>query len=366
MNKRIIALAVAAVASSAAFAADDGVTLYGKMNVGLFSDWQMNTLINGGPAVNSIRVDNLSTNSRIGFKGQEDLGGGLKSYFKLETGVAPDNSANSKPFGSREAWVGLITSAGTVSLGRGKHPFQLATEDFDLFDGYDGATLDLTTLGLGSSFDVAGAPSNRQNNAIKFDSANWGGFSFSGLWGTQENKTAGTAKVEGKDATNLISLSAKFETGDLWIDAAYDQTRNTGDAQNKKDQGFLVGAGYTLGNLSFAGAFQAEKDDRAGTDAKRNKFLVNAAYAIDKLTLKGGVIYNGKVRTNVGDVRDSQANQYVFGVNYALSKRTALIAEYTQVSFKNKEYAAEYEGVANVGSVRKDPSALVLGLMHNF
>lgn len=358
MNKRIIALAVAAVASSAAFAADDGVVLYGKMNVGLIQDWQMNTLINGGAVVNSTRVDNLSTNSRIGFKGQEDLGGGLKSYFKLETGVAPDNNANSGSFGSREAWVGLITSAGTVSLGRGKHPFQLVTEDFDLFDGYDGATLDLTTID-----GTAGALRNRQNNSIKFDSANFGGFSFSGLWGTQENKTAGS---KGKDATNLFSMSAKYEAGDLWVETGLDQTRNAGATQDKQIEGFILGAGYTLGNLSFAGAFQTEKDDSFGDNAKRNKYLINAAYAIDKLTLKGGYIYNAKVRTSNGDIADSQVNQYVFGVNYALSKRTALIAEYTQVSFKNKEAAAAYEGVTNVGAVRKDPSALVLGLMHNF
>src|ERR1700760_1804815 len=86
MKKSLLALAVLAVASGAAFA-QSSVTLYGKVDLGLVMD-------SGNAAGHSIRIDSgVTGGSRIGFKGVEDLGGGMKAAFQLETGFCADSAA---------------------------------------------------------------------------------------------------------------------------------------------------------------------------------------------------------------------------------------------------------------------------------
>src|ERR1700757_2985006 len=90
MKKSLLALAVLAAVSGAAFA-QSSVTLYGKGDLGM-------TLDPGGPG-KSVRLDSgVTGGSRIGFKGVEDLGGGMKAAFQLETGYCADSAAGSPNF----------------------------------------------------------------------------------------------------------------------------------------------------------------------------------------------------------------------------------------------------------------------------
>jgi len=354
MNKKLIALAVAGAASSAVFAAGNEVVLYGQVNVGMVFDNHLEPVICpvgcGRPDVSQFRVVNLATNSRIGFKGTEDLGNGLASFFKIETGVAPDNNAQSGSFASREGWVGLKGGFGSVGLGRGKHPYQLAMEDFDLFDGYDGATLNFDAIdgGVGSTPGTV-----RSNNTIKYDSPDLSGLTFSASYGTGENKTAK------QSATSLVSLSAKYTMGDLFVEGAYANNDNeavNGVAGTTKKQGYVLGAGYTMGDFFVEGAFDHTKDD----STKRDRWMLGASYTMGAATLKGGYVSGSKLKNNGGNIPDSQYDHFIIGSRYELSKRTALIAEFVQFQFKNEAAAATY------GTSKKSPNALTLGVMHAF
>lgn len=120
MKKSLLALAVLTAISGAA-SAQSSVTLYGKVDVGLVYE-------SGNPAGKSLRVDSgITGGSRIGFKGVEDLGGGMKASFQLETGFCADGAngatqpnfcTGSNQFMGRQAYGALSGGFGSVSGGR--------------------------------------------------------------------------------------------------------------------------------------------------------------------------------------------------------------------------------------------------------
>src|SRR5215471_10636892 len=117
MKKSLLALAVLTAISGAA-SAQSSVTLYGKVDLGLVYDA-------GGAHGKSIRVSSgVTGGSRIGFKGVEDLGGGLKASFQLETGFCADSAAGapnfctgSNNFMGRQAHGDLTGAFGALSAG---------------------------------------------------------------------------------------------------------------------------------------------------------------------------------------------------------------------------------------------------------
>lgn len=137
MKKSFIKTAVATAllsAMSVAMAADAGVQVYGRMQTYIESDK------NGtADAVNKVSNDL----SYIGFRGTEDLGGGLKANFRLETGVFADSPRDSATYlGSRWSTVGLSNSFGSIDLGRGKHAALQLLERYGIYPTAYGQSTD--------------------------------------------------------------------------------------------------------------------------------------------------------------------------------------------------------------------------------
>src|SRR5579862_1249235 len=118
MKKSLLALAVLTAISGAA-SAQSSVTLYGKVDVGAVYDA-------GGASGKSVRISSgVTGGSRLGFKGVEDLGGGLKASFQLETGFCADSAAGApnfctgnNQFMGRQAHGDLSGSFGLLTAGR--------------------------------------------------------------------------------------------------------------------------------------------------------------------------------------------------------------------------------------------------------
>lgn len=326
MNKKLIALAVASAAMAPAALAADEVVMYGQVNVGVVIDSHYQ---NDGE---QLRVDNLGTSSRIGFKGNEKLGNGLTAWFRIENGIAPDD-ASASGWATREGWVGLKGDFGNVALGRGKSAYQLAVEEFDWFDGP-------LTLGIN---EVDGMNASRFNNTIKY-SGDFGPVSFSTDWGMGENKG------NGKSAGRYNSASLKYTMGDLWLIGAADVEKNP-NVSNRDRRNGLVGLGWGAGPVAIAGAYQYASKKDTGPKAKRNSFLVVGSYSMDALTLKAGVDVGDKERVGGSKVENSQYVHSLLGVNYALSKRTKLMSEYGRIDVKKPE---------------QDRSVFTVGVMHAF
>jgi predicted porin len=129
MKKMILAAALAAAFSSAAYA-QTNVTMYGIVDAGIAYKK------NGNPAGNTVSMESgQQSGSRLGFKGREDLGGGLAAIFTLESGFNIDDGKlgqGGRLFG-RQAWVGMSGGFGSVKLGRQLTSLYTALDQKDPF-----------------------------------------------------------------------------------------------------------------------------------------------------------------------------------------------------------------------------------------
>lgn len=181
MKRFLPSLALAALTAGSAHAQTapaSSVTLYGLIDTGV------EYLTNVGPARDNLtRMPGLtgSLPSRFGFRGTEDLGGGLRALFTLEGGFGPDTGVSNQGgrFFGRQAWVGLGGGWGTVSLGRNYSMLYWGV--------FDGDLLGPNAFGLGSLDSYI--PNTRVDNSIAYRGT------FSGL-------TLGATYSVGRDAVN--------------------------------------------------------------------------------------------------------------------------------------------------------------------
>ena len=212
MQKKIIALALAGLASSAAFA-QSNVTLYGRADYGYMIRGDQD---GGSPNVKQKNefASGIGGGSRIGFKGSEDLGNGLKAIFEIEYGLSLDSSGGGAAAGqangagtsttwwNRHSYVGLSSaSLGTVVGGR------LDGVRYGIFNKYDA----FAGGNIGNFTQMTGQV-DRANNAIAYISPSFSGFNavlaYSSSIGNSNN--LGLAAQEGGAATGRGSATVPF------------------------------------------------------------------------------------------------------------------------------------------------------------
>lgn len=300
--------------------AQSTVTLYGRVNTTVESQ-----------RFNNQRQTTVSNNSsRFGFTGTEDLGGGLKATFRLESGFASDTGATTGGalFG-REAVVGLSGAFGTIRLGRQAYlPAYLATADYVSMHNHDTGT---SADALFGGFLLPA----RQSNSISYTTP-----SFSGL--TVE--VAQSLKERAPGALSQTDVAANYDNGPLHLGAGY---QKLGD--NKL---LALRALYELGAVTLGGYY--ERDDFV-TQGDRNNFRVAAMYTMGASEFHVNVGSAGKF----SKIADSKAQQYTFGYNYNLSKRTKVYGYYTRV---NNNSGLTYDVVGQF----RDFSSTAVGIRHNF
>jgi len=346
MKKSLLALAVLGAFAGAA-SAQSSVTLYGKIDVGGVYD-------SGAIGTNakSVRISSgVSGGSRLGFKGVEDLGGGLKASFQIETGFCADSNAGAPNFCTggnnfmgRQAHVDLSGGFGNVALGRQYTPGFLNVTTVDPFG--TGLAGQVTNL-----FDEAGSAKGnpRVNNAVIYTTPNMGGFTASAMFGAGE-------KTGDWKAGRSVGFSGTYAGGPLYVGLAYNKINNaaTPTASAKKD--WNVGAVYDFGMLKAHGLYQSVKD--AGPvyqDAA--EYMLGVSVPMGQSTILASYVnHNDKTSVN----RD--ADQYGVGYYYALSKRTSLYSAYAHIKNKN---GATFT-VGNATEAGTGNSAFNLGIVHNF
>lgn len=294
MKKSLIALA--ALSASAAFA-QSTVTLYGVVDAGYTYDGKATTFTGGG----------VNGTPRLGFRGTEDLGGGLKAVFQVETGFN-SGKETATLIGNRGAFVGVAGGFGTVTLGS-----SVLSPSF-----YARAATDASTTNNYSIYTIGGDA--RLDNSINYTSPN-----FSGL-------TARASMVQRADNANKAAtdISAVYENGPLTVAASM---ADNGKAEGK---GSFIGAAYNLGMAKVfvnyvkavgtpavaAAAAVAAVPGNAGTAAVAAKDAVvgdtftgfGVSAPVGAFTLQGD--YNKAKNTGI--------NTYVLSAQYALSKRSSV------------------------------------------
>lgn len=300
MKKSLIALAVLGLSGAAM--AQSSVTLYGVADAGIGRIKNAGTNDGGKTQFTSASTMNNGT-SRLGVRGVEDLGGGLKAGFQFETGIDLDDGSQASAGGTmwgRQANVWLGGNWGTLKLGRQLTPSHLVT-----------ATYELTGVAnysvLGNTYNYAGAGS-RANSAFAYVTPNFGGFSAaagfvskndSGLgknaWdiGLMYNNgpiAAGVSANKGAGKTNF-QAGAKYSFSSFALAASYNHVGNV-------RRGVGLGVGANVG--AFGLVLDVTRDTRNAAGKKYTNALLEAKYALSKRTFFYGAFLRFDGENNYG------------------------------------------------------------------
>ena len=343
MKKSLLALAVLTAVSGAAFA-QTSVTLYGKVDLGLVLD-------SGGAAGKSVRLDSgVTGGSRIGFKGVEDLGGGMKAAFQLETGYCADSAAGatsngatvpnfctgSNAFMGRQAHGDLTGAFGAISAGR---QYSIGFNNL--------STIDPFGTGLAGQINNIVDPSGiRLNNSVTYATPNMGGFVGSaeiafgeqtGSW--QSNRETGAGLT--------------YASGPAYVGFSfYDVSNAAGNGATRKN--YTFGGTYDFGVVKLHALVQKS----TGPSTLDVLDIMGGA----TVPIAGGNLMASYIHHNDRTVADKDANQIGIGYIYPLSKRTSVYGAFARIQ---NQHGATFT-VGNATSSGTGDKAFNVGVVHNF
>jgi predicted porin len=312
MKRSLFVAALATLAAGSALA-QSNVTIWGRLN---------ETVEREKVAGVSRTVLN-DNNSRLGFRGTEDLGGGLSANFLIEHRFTADTGVANTTFWAGQSEVNLASkSLGAIRLGRFTSEAYFATADYVSMHNHD----------TGTSADALyySATGFNSNNKIAYQSAQFvPGLVFHASIGLHEAATT----------PNHRDFAVNYSIGGLALGAGY-------DAQGESNQ-FALRALYGFGPFAVGGYYQLADD---AVNGKRNNVRLAGMYTMgaSEFHLNAGLADDWKNRTG-----DSGAKQYTVAYNYNLSKRTKVYTYFTKVSADSNATEADYQSFA-------------LGVRHNF
>lgn len=359
MQKKIIALAVAAAFAAPAALAD--VTVYGKMHGSVdFMDNDDSAETNTG----------VLRQSRFGLKGSEDLGGGLKAIFQIESTVDIDGGDNGGGYDLRNTFLGLSGDWGTVLLGRHDTPYKLADKKLDPWSD----TLADSQAIIGS-FRGTNEFDQRAPQTIAYVSPNFNGFSAAVAYVSHDFNDTGAAEED----DTAWSLSGTYNNGPLFLTAAYETqkgsmlntvTGSSGD--DSDDTAWKLGGGYTFGDFKVGLVYESISIDNVAfggvtKDRDRDAWLLNGQYAFGNNKL----IASYGLADEVDDISDSDATFWAIGLDHSFSKRTKIYGIYASVDNEtNAQYRLQgpNHGLSDgyVPAAGKDVDGFSLGVQHSF
>ena len=380
MQKKIISLAVAALASGAAFA-QSNVTIYGIMDVGV-SSYSADSVKNYDGKGNNLKSARNTgvysdgyTSSRLGFKGEEALGNGLKAVFQLESAISQDDK-DARWGSTRQAFVGLTSSSfGTVKLGT-------QSSLSDSWHGGAGAENmgNLSTRNIIGG--VKGSFANTKQPGITYVSPSFSGLTVgAGAYFIDEGGEKSTVKYNGKiknsdDRQTVYQIGANYANGPITAAVTFAALdRDFG----KSSKEYTVSGGYDFGVAKLTAGYEATKDiymDGTASAYEGKAGLYD--FATWSLGLSVPVMANGKVHLgysqtdNDGKKNDSEA--WMLGYEHTLSKRTTVYAAYQYLDNDKRavatpagRYANKYgKGEFQQNVADRDFDGFSIGLRHSF
>lgn len=332
MKKSLIALAV--LAASGAAMAQSSVTLYGVADAGV-------TYVNGDKNWSGVTSGNNLT-SRVGFRGVEDLGGGLKANFVLEAGLNLDNGDGASGYAGkaqtglafkRQSTVGLEGGFGQVRLGRELTAAYNATARYDVFGSVGIAQSRLWANGgiedaPGTTYAGAGVTNQRVSNAITYVSPVFSGFKVAANYGFGE--------VAGSNSDRqYLGAGATYDNGPISLGLAVERQNKDSATTSGKISVWSLGGSYDLGVAKLLGAYRDSKQETVAGDNKTKGYMLAVTAPVGPGLVRAA--YDRYEYTAAG-ANKQKADQFGLGYVYGMSKRTSLYGTYAYV--KNKDGAA--------------------------
>ncbi len=364
MNKKLIALAVAGacVAPAAMAQTANPVTLYGRVYVTLESVEARGGPSTATPVPRRTRVTDQS--SLLGVRGTEDLGGGLKAFFQLETAFRADQ--NNTTFAARNSAVGLQGGWGSVLMGRWDMPWKSATIAVDPYG-------DLTLGGITGTLSDLGNFDRRDQNVIQYWSPTFGGFAFRGAITANENKST---SANPRDVGGNVTYTA----GPVYAFVAYEEHKDqsggsgagvgsaaTNILANAKEKGWAAGGSFSFGPVKLGGQYQKiEKEGATSALSRKDQknWMINGVY-----TLGNHQFILQYMQSKDGGLNSASSqpdcHSWGPGYQYNFSKRTFVLAQYVDV--KNNDSSSCNFGADKIAaSAGQDPRGFSFGIRHVF
>jgi predicted porin len=375
MKKNIVALAVASAIAAPVVMAD-APTVYGQINMAI--DQKMIKDVNGDDDKANSGTQVNSRASRIGIKGANDLGSGLKAVYKAEFEVQIDESSTLK---NRNQYVGLAGGFGTVLMGRHDTPFKMA-QGKDFFNDSPLGDIGKMAGGLGA-FGKGGE--NRVSNVLAYVSPSFGGVKIVGAFvpkedgGNTDKESSLTdlmsfaamygSKKKGLYLSAAMDIASKEYTGSGGSSAGYEIDQDTGTivpvaatqpSNGEEVQHVRVVAQYAVAGLIANAMYQDFSGKGLDDTAKKGSTIsVGAGYKIGNFMPKVQVMMvdRSEKMANGDDYKDS--TNYALGLDYSLGKKTTAYVEY--VMLENEDIDAK-----DYGYKKAESSAFSIGMKHKF
>ncbi|CAN5705511.1 porin [soil metagenome] len=356
----ISALAVLAPAFAPAAYAQSSVTVYGIVDLGVSMDDR------GNGVGRSYEVKNgFMSGSRLGFRGQEDLGNGWKALFNIEQAISADNGTITSYAGqpgstatgvgwNRKSVVGLSGPWGMVTLGRDYTPFFYSSLNTDnLALGLYGSNLNQVAMNAGVSENF-----HRASNGVFYETLPIAGLTL---------RAFGTAGAETPDGNQrMLGLGGDYRLGGLLASVGYQTNKIVAPtaAATGKRKDFVGGAKYRFGDFSV-GAGYARVDPPGG-----NNDITSAWF--------GGAYYTGPhtVLAQVGQMKfdaptaagEGKGKSFGVAYTYGFSKQTTAYVTYGRVSNTGTSRLNLYAAAASVtaNGAGADPTGLGVGIRKTF
>ena len=385
MQKKILAVVVGGLLAAPAFA---DVTISGRFADGI-------ALYERGGVPDSKEQRLSDQSSRIIFSGSEDLGGGLKAWFQLDSrfsadegtrvnGATGDVAANGTGFATGNTGVGVAGDWGKVTLGR----WDLHYNELNVIEPYRaGALPNYTGMGFMTEvtqFGVLGTTGARQlargtrsDNVVMYETNPIaGGLTVRAAYSFNPNGVESVASLPDAKSDHATNLTVRYVTGPILAGVSlwnYDVEGTQAVAALEKEKATRAWAGYTLPFGLFVGfAYDQSKTDYVGIgEVKRTAMMLPINY-----TLGNHKFYLTYAKADDADlagttVDSSGANATTIGWDYAFSKRTSAGVYYSKLkNDDNADYnmfavsvAGTAVGAATVGA---DPKIIYFGVAHNF
>jgi predicted porin len=323
------------------------VTLYGIL------DTDIGYTTAGGKGT-SVAVESGGENaSRVGLRGSEDLGGGLRATFTLENGIVTNTGAATdatRAF-SRQSWVGLAGQYGEVRVGRQNSALLLMHGKFDAFGGGT----------FGSFLHNASTFTFRFDNEISYLSPNIHGFTFTGA-------VSLGGSTSPHDSLNAYEGSIDYARGPLYMGVSHaEQNGVNGDSITKST---IAGASYRFGKFTtYLGYYRG---NNLGGNVNTNiRGTYHSVYTVSEAYLATPAL---KLVAGLGWAQDSSsknndAGQASIGAFYSLSKRTTLYTTAARlINRHGATYSLQANGpiTANVPTGGSGVTGAQIGMIHLF
>lgn len=335
------------------------------------------------PGTNVVNRNHVTSNlSMIGFKGKEDLGGGLKVVWMVVSLIPFDehgtiNAVNTGLIADRDSWVGLAGDWGTVRAGRGNSPYKLSTIGLDPFGdiwyggvaAYDNIIGAAFTSGTGFPWDVV------TGNMVEYVSPDFSGFSGGFMYSANEGRTT-TPNVN----PSVYSVAGKYSQGPLYLTLAYEQHNDAllgptvglaAGGTSSTDKAYRVGGQYTFGN-TFGNTTpsvmyerqQYEQDGTLITERNVNLYMLALKHVTGPHIFRASWLK----AQDVSGLPNTGAQQFALGYGYTLSKSTELFGAWARLI---NDSAATYTPLTFLINglglpTGADPNMFTVGIHHNF